>query len=715
MSSRTRAIFIIACAAVTLVATMPAAGASVAPEAAFTVDDVHDHDHASSADARPPDPAFDVVYDMIFPIIGDVYYTDTFGACRGSGCSRSHEGIDLMAPKMTPIVAVADGTVGWMHNEQGGNCCAMSLDHADGWESYFIHMNNDTPGTDDGQGWGFAEGIYPGASVTAGQLIGWVGDSGNAESTAPHLHYELHMPDGTVVNPYESLNAAPVLSEPAVQVAARGCDYDGDGYHDLAIGSPGEDLGADGQHVDSGSVTVLFGSTTGLTTAGAQLWHYNRPGVTGRLESGARFGETRSCGDFDGDGYDDLAIGAPGRDKGQREDAGAVTILYGGPAGLAVAGQDLFHLGTPGVRGVPNPGTGWGASLAVGDFNGDGYDDVAAGAPDAMRDGHDAAGLVVVLLGSPGGIDGTSVLLHDGIGALPGAPDAGDRFGAALAVADFDGDDQDDLVIGIPGETSGSHPGSGEVLMAPGGNNVFDKWRGRRLWAPAKGWVDSPTSAFGAAVTTGDLNGDGRPDLVVAAPGDTAGGTDAGTVRVFLGRAGRYLVASSTSVEISRNTGGVDGVPASGDAFGSSLTSDDFNADGFDDLAIGIPGSAVGAEAGAGVVVTIDGSPGGLDTGTTEVLHQDTLGVFWSPASDAAFGSFMSSGGYSGAGVASLAIGVPGQDVGTFIDAGAVHVVYGGPGGLDLDDVDAWRESVPGVPGKSEPGDGWSQLASPSD
>ena len=153
------------------------------------------------------------IYVMIFPVDGEARYSNTFGACR-SGCSRRHEGIDMMAAKMTPIVAVAAGTVGWMHNEQGGKCCAMSLNHDDGWRTWYIHMNNDTPGTDDGKGWGFAPGIAPGVHVEAGQHIGWVGDSGNAENSGSHLHIELHRPDGTKINPYDHLRAAEPEPEP---------------------------------------------------------------------------------------------------------------------------------------------------------------------------------------------------------------------------------------------------------------------------------------------------------------------------------------------------------------------------------------------------------------------------------------------------------------------------------------------------------------------
>lgn len=142
-----------------------------------------------------------VAYPLVFPVQGDVYYFDSFWASRADGI---HHAQDLMADKMVPVVAVADGTVRYV----GSNCCTLHIDHDDGWSSKYIHLNNDTPGTDDGQGWGIAEGIAPGVRVSAGQLIGWVGDSGNAEWTAPHLHFELLDPEGIYVNAFESLRAA---------------------------------------------------------------------------------------------------------------------------------------------------------------------------------------------------------------------------------------------------------------------------------------------------------------------------------------------------------------------------------------------------------------------------------------------------------------------------------------------------------------------------
>ena len=143
--------------------------------------------------------------DIVFPVDGEHRTVDSFGDCRGSGCSRSHEGVDIMADKGIPVVAAADGVVRWI----GTNCCYLAIDHGDGWETWYIHLNNDTQNpdgsySDDGNGYGIAEGVEVGVTVAAGELIGWVGDSGNAESTAPHLHFEIRK-DGEAIDPYPYL------------------------------------------------------------------------------------------------------------------------------------------------------------------------------------------------------------------------------------------------------------------------------------------------------------------------------------------------------------------------------------------------------------------------------------------------------------------------------------------------------------------------------
>lgn len=152
----------------------------------------------------------DVSYDLVFPVDGPHHFNDTFWAGRSHGF---HIGQDIMADKMTPVVAAADGVVKYVNwtaqsHMNPDRCCSLVIAHDDGWETWYIHLDNDTTGTDDGKGWGIKRAITPGVRVTAGQHIAWVGDSGNAEGTAPHLHFELRDPQGVVVNPYRSLVAA---------------------------------------------------------------------------------------------------------------------------------------------------------------------------------------------------------------------------------------------------------------------------------------------------------------------------------------------------------------------------------------------------------------------------------------------------------------------------------------------------------------------------
>jgi hypothetical protein len=166
------------------------------------------------------------VRSIVFPVAGPVTFSDTFGACR-SGCTRGHEGTDLMGPKLTPLVAARDATVTWLKDTatpDGSQGNYLMLRDSDGWQYFYVHVNNDSPGTDDGANpkeWIFGPGIERGAKVRAGQLVGFLGDSGNAEHTAPHLHFEIHKPDGTVINPYRSLLAAPRISSPLTLAGAR--------------------------------------------------------------------------------------------------------------------------------------------------------------------------------------------------------------------------------------------------------------------------------------------------------------------------------------------------------------------------------------------------------------------------------------------------------------------------------------------------------------
>ncbi|MGB9378267.1 MAG: M23 family metallopeptidase [Mycobacteriales bacterium] len=171
----------------------------------------------------PPASTAKVVVPMVFPVVGTTSYSDTFLACRGTGCTRRHLGQDLMGAKLSPLVAVFSGTVSYIQRETTpGDGNIVSVTSYDGlWTVNYLHVNNDNPGTDDGKGTGsyaFLPGLQRGSLVARGQLLGWRGDSGNAESTAPHLHFELRRGtdpwSGVVYNPIYSLNAAPRLSAP---------------------------------------------------------------------------------------------------------------------------------------------------------------------------------------------------------------------------------------------------------------------------------------------------------------------------------------------------------------------------------------------------------------------------------------------------------------------------------------------------------------------
>ena len=129
---------------------------------------------------------------MVFPVKHVMaHFYDDWGEIRGSG-NRVHEGIDIRAPKGAPVVAIADGKVNTIsYSESSGYYIA--IDHENGWLSLYVHLNDDIEGNDNlgGKETAFAESIYLGAEVVAGQIIGYLGDSGNAEGTVPHVHFEV--------------------------------------------------------------------------------------------------------------------------------------------------------------------------------------------------------------------------------------------------------------------------------------------------------------------------------------------------------------------------------------------------------------------------------------------------------------------------------------------------------------------------------------------
>jgi hypothetical protein len=452
-------------------------------------------------------------------------------------------------------------------------------------------------------------------------------------------------------------------------------DFNGDGAVDLAIGVSGEDL-LDDEFVGGGVVHVVYGDLVdGLVTTGNQLWHPDSPDVQEEWHQGDRFGASMAAGDFNGDGFDDLAIGAP-REEQLREpytcdidtdcDTGAVRVLYGTTLGLTAVDNQLWWQDTDGVVGDAARNDEFGTSLAAGDFNGDGFDDLAIGVPFDDEIGIVGAGGVNVLYGSAkdgggGGTIGLSTLLsqywlQDTASTLdPSEPD--DYWGTSLAAGDFNGDGFDDLAIGTPDED-----------LEDGDPVTFDP----------EGMVNV-------------LYGGTSPDA---------------------------LLSSVDSQSWTQSTAGVLNVSEIDDLFAWTLATGDFNGDGFDDLAIGVPGEdvllAIEDEVEteiqtAGAVNVLYGSAstggGGGSIGLTDVgdqyWTQDTTGVQLASEEDDYFGRSLAVGDFDADGFDDLVVGVPFEDVGRIVNAGASHVLYGSdkpnregdPIGLTAADDQAWHQN----------------------
>jgi hypothetical protein len=146
---------------------------------------------------------------LIFPVAGDVTYVDDFGQARAGG---PHQGNDLMGVKKTPVIAVESGKVTfWTTSASAG--CMLYLYGDSGTMYEYIHLNNDLTMKNDNRGScvpgvAYARGLKSGAHVQAGQVVGYLGDSGDANGIASHLHFEVHPNGGAAVSPYSYLQSA---------------------------------------------------------------------------------------------------------------------------------------------------------------------------------------------------------------------------------------------------------------------------------------------------------------------------------------------------------------------------------------------------------------------------------------------------------------------------------------------------------------------------
>ncbi len=478
-------------------------------------------------------------------------------------------------------------------------------------------------------------------------------------------------------------------------------DVDGDGKGDIAVGAPLEDVGGNaGQgraYVFSGAPphSLLFT----LDTPNPQAW--------------AHFGYSVAVGDVNGDGKVDIAVAAPDEDVGGNEDQGRAYVFSGTDGSL------LFALDTSNAQVYAY----FGSSLAVGDVNDDGRADIAVGAPEDVG-GNEDQGRAYVFSGA----DGSLLFTLDSP-----SPQAHAYFGGSLAMGDVNGDGKADIAVGAYGEDVGGNEDQGRAY-------VFSGADGSLLFT-----LDTPTpqahAAFGFSVAMGDVNGDGKADIAVGAYGEDVGGNvDQGRAYAFSGSDGSLLFTLNTPnpqanayFGLSVAVGDVDGDgkgeivvgapnedvggnanqgrayvfscaglspaltldtpnPQADAWFGWSVALGDVDGDGKADIAVGAPDEDVGVNADQGRVYVFSGADGSL------LFTLDTR----NPQAEGRFGETLAVGDFFGDGKAEIVVGAPYEDVGANPNQGRAYLV------LFLDEpLVLWLDS----PNPQESGDFGSSVA----
>jgi hypothetical protein len=311
------------------------------------------------------------------------------------------------------------------------------------------------------------------------------------------------------------------------------------------------------------------------------------------------FGSALAVGDFDDDGYDDVAVGVPEQDVNSVTDAGYV-IVYKGTATGFVYYQEVSAWTLSGYGA--EVGAKLGTALAAGDLNDDGIADLAIGAPGHPVDGQNGAGVVVVLLGSRGGLVQSHIL--DQSDAAGATSSADERFGSALAMGDLAALGRPQLVVGAPRDTNYIF-GFGDRRTGAIYAFAFSRGEAPELFKPTrtKGLSSDITDSFGAALTTGDFDKDGHVDVAVGAPNHGTGGK----VYLFTGRRPPETSSAWSSMLTFKST---IVSPWAGAQFGAAVAMGDVSLGSISrlELAIGAPAFSGGAGVVRVVELQADGS-----------------------------------------------------------------------------------------------------------
>jgi glycosylphosphatidylinositol phospholipase D len=463
--------------------------------------------------------------------------------------------------------------------------------------------------------------------------------------------------------------SGPGLAAHAGTALAGHCDFNGDGIDDFAIGAP--TAGA----VSGGAVYVIYGTASGAPPP----FSVSDADVTVLGESdGDSVGGSLACGDVNGDGIDDLVIGAPGVTP-----AGYAYVVYGGlalPSTLDLAGLTA-------AQGMRIPGlvanTLFGTAAAAGDVDGDGIADLVVTAPRASASSSNT-GQGFVIFGSatlPASFDLST--LDGGNGFSISSTDMSSTpNGDAVAIGDINGDGFGDVAIGSRSAFPNGLSSAGEVFVVYGHGGAFAPELQVGNLNGSNGFAIEPAHsgefAGSSLAFVDDFNGDGAPDLAIGAPA-TPGGPQFGTAFVVFGKGGNGFPAHFGLGSLD-GTNGVALVSANvGDSAGTSVAGiPDLNGDGLGEVAIGAPGSDVGAaDSGGGYVVYGRRIPW---TGTVSLSTLDGGTGFYmegAALSDAAGTAVASAGDSNRDGLHDVLIAAPLADVNGTINVGQVYVVFG--------------------------------------
>jgi hypothetical protein len=384
----------------------------------------------------------------------------------------------------------------------------------------------------------------------------------------------------------------------------------------------------------------------------------------------ACFGGSLVSGDFNADGYDDLA--AADMDEvdtaAGNVHAGAAWIFPGGPGGLQIDAVQHLNQSSAGMPGTSEPDDWFGGSLAAGDITGDGRDDLAVGLPSEAVGSAAQAGGVIVLHGSPSGIVTTGAQWIDqNVSGVPGIAETGESFGYAVAIGKVDKNANAELIVSTPLENDHDlNDGSGMITQfwgASGGVSLskVTSVSGEGVTAAAK--LDGMYAwEIGFALGVTDTNGDGYGEVVAGSGGAEVGWDPApGAVFSFAGR-GTGLSASGVKV-LSQDTPGVAGATEEEDYFGDSIAVGDVTGDGLGDVLVGVPGEDIGATADAGAVVLLRGSSSGLTGSRSQSLDQSSSLVPGSAERRDYFGDAVTLLNLDGTGPLEAVVGSPGEEV----------------------------------------------------